>query len=182
MHRLTYGAAFLLVVGCGGTSQPLAAAPSDPAVAAAGGGSLERAPDSGQVDRVGSSDGALQPDGTNDLGFVARIEGPVVAAFLVTVDDKGTPDGKFQADTLVDQNESPKELGAKQGNKTAGLGVVEDGKVLNAPNGSLPELAAGTHRLGLYISPAPEIQAGTRLRVYTQKPGRELVAWGTVTQ
>jgi hypothetical protein len=182
MYRSCHAAVFLFALGCERTSQAPAAALPEPSAATAEAGSLERASDSGQVDRVGASDGALQPDGTNDLGFLATFEGPVVAAFLVTVDEKGTPDGRFQADTLVEQDESPKELGAKQGNKTAGLGVVEGGKVVNASNGSLSQLGPGLHRVGLYVSPSPEIQSGTRLRVYVKKPSGELVASGIVTQ
>ena len=43
----------------------------------------------------------------------------------------------------VGQAESPKELGAKPGSGTSGLGVVEGEKMLNAADGSLGELGPG---------------------------------------
>jgi hypothetical protein len=92
---------------------------------------LEKSSDSGKVDRVGPSDGALTPDGTNDLAFVSQVDGPIAALFLVGVDEAGKPTGAFQADTLVGESESPAELGAKPGSGTSGLGVFEGEKQLN---------------------------------------------------
>jgi len=74
---------------------------------------------------------------------------------------------------------TPLELGAKPGNGTSGLGVVESDKMLNAKDGSL-EVGAGPHRFTLYVAPSPAA-AGTKLRVYVQRPDKSLVAGGTVT-
>jgi hypothetical protein len=165
------------MIGCAGSPT---ATPSSGSAASGSAPTLEKSPDSGQVDRVGPSDGALGPDGTNDLAFVAQADGPISAIFLVGVDDGGKPTGTFQADTLVGATESPPELGAKPGNGTSGLGVVESDKMLNAKDGSLEELGAGPHRFTLYIAPSPAV-AGTKLRVYLQRPDKSLVAGGTVT-
>jgi hypothetical protein len=167
-------------ISCAG-NPPVAQVPADrpaPAVAALSPASisLEKSPDSGNVDRVGTNDGALAPDGTNDLAFVARTDGPVSALFLVAVDAEGKPAGTFQADTLVGAAESPAELGAKPGNGTAGLGVFEDGKLLNGPDGNLQAVGAGTHSLTLYLAPSPLLTTGTRLRVYVQRPDKTLLA------
>src|SRR4051812_25640519 len=98
-------ACFLVIaamLGCAGGPPPV----SEAALAVPGAvPTLEKSPDSGQVDRVGASDGALSADGTNDLGFVVTVEGPVAALFLVGVDDSGAPLGSFQADTLVGEAE-----------------------------------------------------------------------------
>jgi len=142
---------------------------------------LEKAPESGTVDRVGASDGALAPDGTNDLAFVARGEGPVSAVFLVAVDAGGKPAGTFQADTLVGADESPSELGAKPGSGTLGLGVFEGAKMLNGTDGSLQAVGAGAHDFVLYVAPSPALTPGMRLRVYLQRPDKTLIAGAIVT-
>ena len=141
---------------------------------------LEKAPDSGQVDRVGPSDGALTADGTNDLSFVTQLEGPVAALFLVGVDDSGKPTGSYQADTLVGASESPVELGAKPGSGTSGLGVFEGDKALNTKEGALDAVAAGPHRFTLYVAPTAALTAGTKLRVYALLPDKTLLAGPTI--
>lgn len=173
----------VVLSACGGHTPPAAPPPSPvhgEAVATTDAATLEKSPDSGQVDRVGAADGSLGPDGTNDLSFVSETEGPVAAMFLVSVDRGGAPTGQYQADTLVGQVESPRELGAKPGSGTAGLGVVEGDKVLNASDGSLPEVGPGKHRFLLYIAPSPSLQPGTRLRVYVQRPDKSLFAGASV--
>ena len=167
----------LVMLSCAGNPPPAPEA----AVAPGAVPTLEKAPDSGQVDRVGASDGALGPDGTNDLGFVTTFEGAVAAIFLVGVDDNGAPLGSFQADTLTGEVESPQELGARPGHGTSGLGVLEGGQILNAKDGSLPIQAAGAHRFTLYLAPSPAVTPGTKLRVYLQRPDSSLVAGAVVT-
>lgn len=172
-------ACFLVVVGMAGC------AGSPPASDALAQGelapTLEKSSDSGQVDRVGPSDGALGPDGTNDLGFVTQADGPLSAIFLVSVDETGKPTGTFQADTLVGTAESPQELGAKPGNGTSGLGVMEGEKLLNAKDGALEAVGAGPHRFTLYTAPSPAVTSGTKLRVYVQRPDKSVVGGGMVT-
>ena len=171
---------FLLVmgmIGCAGTPPTHVEAPATQAATF----TLAKSPDSGQVDRVGPSDGALGPDGTNDLGFITQVDGPIAALFLVGVDESGKPLGTFQADTLVGAAESPEEFGAKPGSGTSGLGVFEGEKALNTKDGALEAIGAGPHSLTLYIAPSAAIAAGTKLRVYAQRPDKSLVAGDTVT-
>ncbi len=170
----------LALAACGGegaTAAP-AAAPS-PALSAAM--TLERSPDSGQVDRVGADDGALHADGVKDLSFVTQVDGPLVSVFLVSVDDQGKPTGQYQADTLVGDQAGPPELGGRPGGTTSGLGVVDGGRLLNAKDGSLAPLGAGPHRLTIYVAESATLKPGTKLRVYFQRPDRSLVAGGIVT-
>jgi len=143
--------------------------------------SLAKSADSGQVDRIGPSDGALSPDGTNDLGFAISVEGPIAALFLVAVDESGKPNGSYQADTLVGQTESPTELGAKPGSGTAGLGVFNGDQALNTKEGALDGVGDGPHQLTLYIAPSAAVISGTKLRVYAQRPDLTLIAGSTVT-
>jgi hypothetical protein len=165
------------MVGCAGGTSANVAEPTG----SAGTITLEKSPDSGQVDRVGPSDGALSPDGTNDLAFVAQADGPIAALYLIAVDDSGKPTGTFQADTLVGESESPAELGAKPGSGTSGLGVFEGDKPLNTKDGALDGVGAGPHRLTLFVAPSAAVTAGTKLRLYAQRPDKSLVAGATVT-
>lgn len=169
----------LCLAACGGESASVT--PTKVGTSETASASLKKLPDSGQVDRVGPDDGALKPDGIKDLSFVVKVDGPVAAMFLVAVDDQGKPTGDFQADTLVGANEGPKELGAKPGNGTSGLGIAESEKMVNAADGSLTELGAGPHKLTVYVAPAPSVKTGTKLRIYVQRPDKSLVAGGTVT-
>lgn len=173
MRRVKSGVAGLMFGGwlaaCGG-GQPEAAAPNAsnaPGPTAAI--TLEKAPESGQVDKVGQLDGA-KPDGANDYAFLVSADGAIKAVFLVTVDETGRANGRYQADTLIGDQEVPKEVSTKWGKNTAGLAVAENGTVLNAPDGSIPPLAAGPHKLTLYISSAPLLTPGTKLRVHVQRP------------
>ena len=130
---------------------------------------------------MGAADGSLVPDGTNDVSFVSEVEGPIGAVFLVSVDANGAPTGQYQADTLVGATESPKELGAKPGSGTSGLGVVEGDKLLNAADGSLGVIGPGKHHFVLYVAPSDGLKPGTLVRVYVQRPDNALLAGGTIT-
>jgi len=176
---------FLFACGaCGGEAAAPPSAPASPGLApsvTAGVMTLERSPDSGQVDRVGADDGALYPDGVKDLAFVVQVEGPLTSLFLVSVDEQGKPTGLYQADTLVGDALGPVELGAKPGSGTSGLGVAESGRMLNAKDGSLPPLGAGPHRLTLYVAESATLRSAKKLRVYVQRSDRGLVAGGMLT-
>jgi hypothetical protein len=175
--------ASLVVGACGGEAAPAmpATTPSSVVAATTTGATLEKSPDSGQVDRVGPDDGALRPDGVKDLSFVTQVDGPIAAVFLVSVDDKGAPNGQYQADTLVGDVTSPTELGARPGSGTSGLGVTEGDKLLNAKDGSLPALAPGPHRLTLYVATTATLKPGVKLRVYVQRPDKTLISGATLT-
>ena len=152
-----------------------------PAAASAINATLEKSPDWGQVDRVGPDDGALWPDGVKDFSFVTQVEGPITAVFLLSVDDQGAPTGQFQADTLVGDQRGPAALGGRQGGGTSGIGVVEAGKVLNMKDGSLPPLAAGPHRLTLYVAQTATLTLGLKLRVHFLRPDQSLLSGATAT-
>jgi hypothetical protein len=173
--RVSYLAVASLAVGCAGSPTPEPAAPVAETVTTESAPTLVKSADSEQVDRVGTSDGALAPDGVKDIGLTLTVDGPVEAIFVVAVDASGAPSGVFQADTLVGNSESPRELGAKPGAGTSGLGVFDADKLLNSNDGSLTPLAAGAHRLTLYLSPPPSLAAGKQLRVYVQRPDKSLV-------
>ena len=173
------GAAFALAsaVACGGAASPAgSAAPS-----AGGAATLERSPESGQVDHVGPADGALAPDGIKDLAFTSEVDGPVSALFLVSVDDQGKPTGQFHADTLTGQDEGPRLLGSKLGGQTGGIGVFDGGKMLNSADGALPQLGAAHRRLTLYVAPSASVQSGTKLRVYVLRPDHSVAAGAILT-
>jgi hypothetical protein len=129
-----------------------------------------------RVDKVGTVDGALAPDGAPDLAFAVEIQGPFDALFLVTVDDQGRPAGQFRANTLVGSEPAPEELGGTLdlGKLSVGIGVTEDGKFLNRPDGSLPAIE-GAHKLVLYVPGNGKLKEGMKLRLLARTPGRALV-------
>jgi hypothetical protein len=116
--------------------------------------SFDLAATSGKVDKVGSQDAALKPDGVKDVVFDVEMEGPAVAFVIVSVNPTGQPDGAFSADTYVGSQTPPSEASVemKPGKETSGIVVYENDKVLNAKDGSLGQLGAGPHKLVLYVS------------------------------
>jgi hypothetical protein len=143
---------------------------------------LSQSPDSGKVDRVGPDDGALKPDGTNDVSFVVEVDGPIKAVFLVSVGEDDSPTGRFQADTLVGDEGAPLELGGKAGGRTFGLAVAEGDKIVNRADGSLPPLGPGAHHLVLYVSPSPQLEAVKKLRVYLVRPDDTVLAGAVLSE
>lgn len=137
---------------------------------------------SGKVDKVGSKDGAFTPDGINDLVLDAEIEGPAIAFIVATTDADGKSNGGFTADTFVGTQLPPSEPGAeiKPGMGTAGVGVYENGKLANAPDGSITPLPAGRHELTLYVS-SRELQRKGSVRAYAVFDDRSLVPGPVVT-
>ena len=168
-----------LAFACGGQPEPVTPAASAPAPFKAI--TLEKAPDSGQVDKVGEKDGALKPDGVNDLAFALSTDGPIKAILLVAVDGTGRSSGRYQADTLIGDQEVPKEVAIRWGANTAGLGVAERGALVNTPDGAIPALPDGPHSLVLYIAQAKVLTPGTRLRAFVLRPDGTVDAGATVT-
>ncbi len=128
------------------------------------------------MDKVGTRDGALAADGAVDLVFTADVQGPLVALFLVSVDEKGRPSGQFRANTLIGAEEAPEELGGtlELGKLSVGIGVMEDGKFLNKPNGALPALE-GAHKLVLYVPNMNKLKEGMKLRLIARSTKGSLV-------
>ncbi len=173
-----------VLAGCGG-SEPAAKAP-DPtttggaaASSTTGGGavtSFAKAADSLKVDKVGGSDGALAPDGNMDAAFTAEVEGPLAALVVVSVDAQGNPTSDFQTDTLVGDQKLPAELASsvKAGKNSAGMGVYEGGKALNAADGSV-SIPAGKHSLTLYFANTGTIASGGSIRLYGVRADQSVV-------
>ncbi len=174
--------AFVAAVGCGGGGGADAAKPVNaPAIDTSAVVTLGKAPDSGQVDRIGAADGALSPDGVKDLSFVVEVDGAIESFFLLAVDESGKANGAYQADTLVGEAEVPKDISIKWGKGTAGLGVAEGDKLLNAPDGSVAPLGPGHHKLVFYVSASSAIAPGTRLRAFMLRPDKAIVASNVLT-
>lgn len=120
--------------------------------------SFDLAATSGKVDKVGSRDAAMKPDGVKDLVFDVVMDGPAVAFVIVSVNATGQPDGAFSADTYVGGQVPPPEasIAMSPGKATSGIGVYENNKLANASDGSLTRLADGRHNLTLYVSSSSE--------------------------
>ena len=177
----------LVVVACGAASKgPVPEAPSNaggsghanptdspngPPIPKMSGNirNFEKSKENLKVDKVGSKDGELEPDGVADMVYEVDIEGPADGVFVISTDDRGNPNGELAADTLVGKEPLPSEvvgLGAF-GKHTAGLGIFEKGKLLNASDGHLPALSPGPHALVVHLSTKDAPKAGA-LRVFVR--------------
>ena len=136
-----------------------------------------------QVDKVGPSDGMLKPDGSKDLAFTAQVTGPISALFLVSSWPNGNPNGTFHANTLVANQQAPKEFGGEleQGKFTGGLGVQENGQFVNNDAGSIKPLAAGPHTLTIYTANTGTLTPGTHVTLWAQAPDGALVKSPVIT-
>jgi Ethanolamine utilization protein EutJ (predicted chaperonin) len=109
--------------------------------------------------------------------FLATIDGPADALFVVEVNQKGEPVYGFRADSVIGAEDLPRELGGvvDTGRMTTGIGVVEDGKFVNADSGAVT-LGAGLHHIKIY-APNTNLQvAGDFVRLYVRAPDGPLVA------
>jgi hypothetical protein len=172
----------LVALACSGPAKP----------AAQGGSAAVSAPSSGatttkisafavsnenlNVDTVGMRDGALRPDGLRDHVFTATVDGPFDALFLVETNQKGEPIYGFRADTVIGGADLPRELGGvvDTGKMTIGVGVVEDGKFVNAESGAAT-LGPGHHELRLYAPNTNLLVGGDFIRLYAKTPDGSVV-------
>lgn len=138
--------------------------------------SFDKSPDMLKVDKIGGSDGALKGDGNNDAAFTAEVDGNFVSIFVVTTDASGKPDGNFQWDTLIANQDMPPEMKGlvKTGGMTGGIGVFENGQVVNKPDGSLAPMS-GPHKLDIYISNVGAFTAGAHFQLLLEKPDHTMV-------
>jgi hypothetical protein len=113
------------------------------------------APDSGMVDRVGRGDNALAPDGLPDQSVTMTVQGPIYQLVIISTDVSGAPAGGDENDTIVGSQPIPAAIGSPFtiGSQTWVLGVYENGRLLNNPDGSIPLLSSGMHTLTAYFSP-----------------------------
>jgi hypothetical protein len=176
MKRILFA---LALIGCGGGGGETAGGgPTAPtattAAPATPGLNISWSADNHKVDKVGAEDGAVKPDGKPDVVIDADVQGPAKALYVATVTGKGEPTGDFQADTLVRDEEPPVELSlaGPHGKATSGLFVYEGGKLLNAADGSLRDLAAGAHKLTIHFADHASVKDGVRL--WVQKPDGSL--------
>src|SRR5581483_12187910 len=121
----------------GGATTPTSSTSAGPAPTP--GMAIAWSPDNRKVDKIGKDDGAMKGDGQPDVVVTADVQGPAKALFVASVTAKGEPTGDYQADTLVGAEEPPIELSlaGANGKETSGLVAFENGKQLNAADGSL---------------------------------------------
>ncbi len=173
----------LALAGCGGGGATTAPATASTQATSAATGplailSFAKAPESGTVDKVGTVDGNFTPDQTPDLVFDITVQGPVKALFVVTVDKQGAPNKKYRADTLVKDQEAPEELGGmlEQGSFSGGIGVYENGKIVNDGDGSLDAVRPGTHTFKIFVNRVESLGTGGHVRAYVTGPDGKPVA------
>lgn len=129
------------------------------------------------VDAVGMRDGAIRADGSRDHVFTATVEGAFDAIFLVETNQKGEPIHGYRADTMVSLQDLPRELGGvvDTGKMTLGIGVVENGKFINAENGSV-SVGPGIHNLKLYAPNTNLLTGGDFVRLFARTENGEIVS------
>lgn len=130
-----------------------------------------------RVDKVGMRDGLFRSDGNLDLAFTATIDGPFDAVFLYSTNAKGEPIYGLRADTLARGEEVPPELGSvvDTGKMTVGVGVFENGKLVNADSGKVT-FEGGAHTVALYTPNPGMLKPGDHLRLWVRAPNGALVA------
>ncbi len=131
-------------------------------------------PESFQVDRVGSGDGSLDPDGVPDAVFHATVDGPVNAVVLLALDSTGHPVGQW--DTLTGGDKLPRGEGlfSPNGDSTFGLALYEGGVRLNHNDGSVSPLARGRHEIDL-VAGVRDVDAARSAVLVLERPDGELV-------
>lgn len=129
--------------------------------------SFSLAPESLHVDKIGMRDGALKPDGSLDIVFLARISGPAKSIFISMANEACDPVGGFRASTATGNEPAPAELGGalELGRMSGGIAVEEGGRFLNGDNGSIA-LTAGTHDVKLYVSNLGTLRDGVTVCAY----------------
>ena len=134
------------------------------------------ATDSLKVDKVKSSDGPIETDGSNDGAISLSVDGPVRTLAVMTVDDSGKPTDNQQWDTTVGNKPLPKGFEAPFDTveSTWQLGVFEGGALKNAADGTV-SLPAGHHDLVLYMSDSGYFTHEHHFRVFVERPDGTVV-------
>ena len=128
------------------------------------------------VDKIGMRDGALKPDGSLDIVFIARISGPTKSLFISTATEACDPLGGFRASTSTGNEPAPPELGGalELGRMSGGIAVEEGGRFLNGDNGSIV-LSPGPHDVKLYVSNLGTLRDGSIVCAYAVSADGSLV-------
>jgi hypothetical protein len=129
--------------------------------------SFSLAPESLRVDKIGMRDGALKPDGSLDIVFLARVSGPTKSIYISMANASCDPIGGFRASTATGNEPAPAELGGalELGRMSGGIAVEEGGRFLNGDNGAI-SITAGPHDVKLYISNLGTLRDGVIVCAY----------------
>lgn len=159
-----------VLVACGGPSEP--AKPPPPPSANVTFSQFAKRDDAMKVDMVGPADGALKPDGHPDAAFDVTLRGPIIA---LLVDSEN--DNSWQWDTYTGLQTVPVEMQAlaPKGSMTGGIGVFENGKPINDPNGGLLIDDEKEHHLVIYIADNGAFQAGSSFKIYGETKDHKIV-------
>jgi hypothetical protein len=108
-----------------------------------------------------------------DLVFTGTVEGAFRSVFIYECNEKGEPAAGLRADTVVTAKDIPPELGSvvDQGNMTAGVGVYENGKLLNEPTGTA-HAGPGSHQLTFYVPDMGNVKAGDYVCLWVRNAGK----------
>ncbi len=164
-------AVLALLAACGGgaadVKNPTDTKPSGAAIT-----QFAKRDDALKVDKIGGADGQLGPDGHNDAAFDATIRGPAVGVLVFAESDNS-----WQWDTYVGIQDVPVQMRAlvPKGSMTGGIGVFENGKPLNGPNGSFVLLDDKEHHVVVYISDNGAFQPGSAFKMLAETPDHKII-------
>lgn len=146
------------------TTTPATSAPTTPAA--------KLSADAFRGDRVQTGDGPIAKDDGPDAAVEVFVGGPIKAIGLLSVDAAGKPFDGQQWDTWVGATPMPAALGVGfgTGGETWQLGVVENGALKNAADGSLAALPDGAHTLTIYAADSGQFVAERRFAVFVERP------------
>jgi hypothetical protein len=158
------------------TATAATATATSSASSASNSASAKPAADSLKVDKVKSSDGAIETDGSNDGAISLSVDGPVRTLAVMTVDESGKATDNQQWDTAVGDKPLPKAFEApfETGESTWQLGVFEGGALKNAADGTV-SLPPGHHDLVLYMSDSGYFTHEHHFRVLVERPDGTVV-------
>src|SRR5262245_35648281 len=98
-------------------------------------------PEAFKVDKVGGSDGSLDPNSVPDAAFDVGLDGPAIGVAVLAYDASNKPIGQW--DTLTGSDAFPDGAGlySSHGDSTPGIVLEENGQRLNHNDGSISPLA-----------------------------------------
>lgn len=134
-----------------------------------------KAPTSLKIDKTSSTDGPIKTDGNNDGAATLTIDGPVSALALITVDASGAPADGQQWDTVTGKMPAGWKTSFEEGGSTWQLAVEENGKPMNAKDGTLTPLGPGKHVLMLYGSDSGFFTHEYKFMVLAERPDHSVV-------
>lgn len=135
------------------------------------------ATNSTKADKVSNINGKIAGDGKPDGAVSLTVDGPIIGLVVMTCSAEGTAQGGQQWDTYTVGQALPGAMKTPfaNGDITWQLGVFENDKLLNAPDGTLAPVASGQHTLTLWLGDSGYFSKGNHFIVMAERPDHTIV-------